>query len=175
MKKFIIVALYTIALSSLRLADSMVTHSLLSTPEGRFTELNPFADTDRVMDVFFSPVLLVLSLLSIGAFAWMVYHPKKVLIANKAVDLSPRSSFAKELLDFPFLFLTFIAVAVINNTCMLAIGRPLLPKVFNDFLVDSPMLGLICIATVLYVLIGRVSRRTMLSILRSVSANDDAR
>lgn len=174
MKKLSIVAAYAFALISLRMVDSIVTHSLLSTPAGEFTELNPFAETDKGMSVFFSPVLLALSLISIGVFAWMVYHPKNVLLADRAETLTLQIVAIKECVDFPFLLFAFIAVATLNNTSMLMLGQPLLPNFINDFMVDSPVVGLICIAAVLYLLVGRVSRRAMLAILNAVSA-DDAR
>jgi|688.fasta_scaffold402512_3 hypothetical protein len=169
MKQLFIILGYAFALASLRLVDSLVTHALVSSPTRGITELNPFATTDDLLAVFLSPVLFTVALLALGLFIWMVYHPMKILDLYEDERPSIWSTAVREIIDIPFLLLAFIALAVVNNTSLLVFNRPLLPGVINDFMVSSPVIGLICLVAALSVLGGNCFKGAMLTILRHVA------
>jgi hypothetical protein len=168
-KQLLIILGYAFVLASLRLVDSLVTHALVSSPTRGIKELNPFAKTDGLLAVFLSPVLLTVTLLVLGLFIWMVYHPMKILDLYEDKRPSIWSTALREIIDIPFLTLAFIALAVVNNTSLLVFNRPLLPGVINDFMVSSPVIGLICLVAALSVLGGNFFKGAMLTILRHVA------
>lgn len=164
MRKVGVILVFVIALLSLRLADSISSYELLTA--GGFVELNSLADPTSIFGVFLSPGPFAISAIAVVFFGWMVVYPEKVLEAES----DSRHSIIKMLVGAPFLLASWIAFAVINNVFLLFVGRPLIPKALNDFIVEYPLVGLIGFVALLDIIGGRFFHRSMLSILHRVSA-----
>jgi hypothetical protein len=169
--RLMIVLAYAFVLIVARLADSYYTHAIFAPRDGRMIELNPFANTEGVFGVFLSPVLLALTALFIWLFAWMVYHPDRVL-GECATKGSSAKSFwkAEEYVYLPFLALAMVIFGVVQNASLFYLGAPFVPPLIRSVMPENPTFRLFCYAVIIF-LIGRpFFRGGMLGILRYVSS-----
>lgn len=170
MNRLTIILTYTIVLVVVRLADSYYTHALFAPANGRVIELNPFANTEGVLGVFLSPVLLTISALAISLFAWMVYHPDKVLVecAKKGSSANPFWN-AEDYVFFPFFAVAMVVFGVLQNASLFYLGEPFVPPLVRNVMPENPTFRLFCYALIIF-LIGRpFFRSAMLGILRYLS------
>lgn len=164
MRKVGAILIFVIVLLSLRLADSILSYQLNKVGGG--IELNTIADPTTIFGVFLSPGPLAIATITILFFGWMVVYPEKVLSAES----NSSHSTIKNIVGAPILLSAWIAFAVLNNAFFLFAGRPIIPKLLNDFMVEYPLVGLMALIALLEISGGRFFRRSMLSILHRVSA-----
>lgn len=171
MNRLAIVLVYTSVLVMTRLADSYYTHAIFSPGDGRVIELNPFANTEGVFGVLLSPVLMMVSALAVALFAWMVYHPDKVLAECARTGSSENSLWtAEDYVFLPLLVVTMVAFGVLQNASLFYFGEPFVPPLIRSLMPENPTFRLFCYAAII-LLIGRpFFRRGMLGILRYVSS-----
>ena len=155
----------------MRLADSYYTHAIFAPEDGRMIELNPFANTEGVFGVFLSPVLMTVSVLFVLLFAWMVYHPGKVLDECAKKGSSANSFWnAEDYVHLPFFAVAMVGFGVMQNASLFYLGEPFVPPLIKSLMPENPFFRLICYAAIV-LFIGRgFFRSAMLGILRYISS-----
>lgn len=172
MLRFLIISFFALALLLLRLLDSILTRQLVESRGDGVRELNPFVDTSSLLSIFFSPVPVVITLGFILLFAWMLNHPRDVMLAYHDTGSSFSSIVAKAVLGSPLFGLAVMLVAVIQNASIWYTGGSLWPDVIRNWKVENPLLALLSIAMILETLFGHFFRKAMLALLRRVDGTD---
>lgn len=172
MLRFLIISFFALALLLLRLLDSILTRRLVESHGDGVRELNPFVDASSLLSVFFSPVPVVVTLGVILVFAWMINHPREVMLAYHDTGSSFSSIVAKVLLGSPLVILAFMLLAVVQNASIWYLGGSLWPAVVRNWKVENPLLALFSIAMTLELLFGHFFRKAVLSLLRRVDSTD---
>lgn len=170
MSRLSIVLAYTFVLITTRIADSYYTHAIFAPEDGRMIELNPFANTEGVFGVFLSPVLMTVSALFVLLFAWMVYHPGKVLDECTKKGSSANSFWnAEDYVHLPFFAVAMVVFGVLQNASLFYFGEPIVPPFIKSLMPENPIFRLICYAAIILLIGRRFFRGAMIGILGYVS------
>lgn len=167
-----IVFAFVLAVSTLRFLDSILTSNLVNLYGNQVKEFNPFVNTDSVWSIFFSPVPVVVILAFLYLTIWMFNHPRVVLIAYQDSRNSFFSLWTKAILGAPFLILSLMMVAVLQNACIWYFGEGLWPEVMESWMWRNPVLTLFLIGLSIEILFGYFFRKAMLGLLRRVDYSE---